>query len=292
MLVLDGHESAVYALAFDPAGGRLATGDAAGNVLLWAGGGPRRLSAADPPGGATVNGLAFAPDAATLVEATSVGLVTVPLHPEAVGFTVGPRAAPYGTTGVAFAGPKLLALGYGHRGKPEGGAFKLHHAGGGRSPEFPAPKGVRSVSAAGQVVAWAEWGRLLYAWDVRKPDRVKLPLTAESMCVALSPDGLQLAAGLDDYKVRLFDLAGKRERLVLGGHSGRVTGVAFTPDGGTVVSGGWDGTVRLWDAASGAERAVFRWPVGGKVTALAVSPDGLRLAVGGIAGAVVLADLD
>ncbi len=291
MLVLDGHTSAVYALAFSPDGDRLASGDRTGNVLLWAGGGQHRLSAVEPAGAATVNGLAFAPTGVALVEATSVGLVTAPLPNEYAGLARGPRAASYGVTGVAFAGRHHVAIGYGNRAKPEGGSLKLHQPlGNARESEFPAPKGVRSVAAAGGVVAWSEWGRVVYVWDIRKPDRLKWPLAAEVPCVALAPDGTQLAAGVD-YKVKLYDVAGKRERLSLDGHTGRVTGVAFTPDGGTVVSGSWDGTVRLWDATSGNQRAAFQWPVG-KVTSLAVSPDGLRLAVGGDAGAVVVADLD
>ena len=296
MLVLDGHKSAVYALAFAPDGDRLASGDREGNVLLWQGGRPERLAAADPDGAVTVNGIAMGADGRVVV-ACSLGWYS--LMPDWDVFPGDPRlvahpqlgAHPPGTTGVAIVTADLLAVGGGNRGKPEGGLLVLQPRGVKSKPvTFSAPQGVRSVSAAGERVAWSEWGRLLYVWDIRKPDRVKLPLAAEAPCVALAPDGTQLAAGVD-YKVKLYDVASKRERLSLDGHTGRVTGVAFTPDGGTVVSGSWDGTVRLWDATSGSPRAVFQWPVG-KVTSLAVSPDGLRLAVGGDTGAVVLADLD
>lgn len=291
MLVLDGHESAVFALAFSPDGGRLASGDRVGNVLLWAGGEPVRVAATNPPGAAPVNSLAFAPNDVLVVAGGQAGWYGVRLGGDGQPVTASVVQMPLGATGVRPVGPELLAVGLGSRSKPQGGAFAVVNPyATKRQSEFPAPQGVRSVSAAGEVVAWSEWGRLLYVWDIRKPDRVKLPLAAEAPCVALAPDGTQLAAGVD-YVVKLFDVAGKRERLSLAGHRGKVTSVAFTPDGGTVVSGSWDGTVRLWDAGPGTERASFRWPVG-KVTSLAIAPDGLRLAVGGDAGAIVLADLD
>lgn len=290
MLVLDGHKSAVYALAFSPDGDRLASGDRAGNVLLWASSGPQRVASADPPGAASVNAVMLTPDGRRLVIAWSAGVLETEFLDRSSD--AGVDLSFLNGTGLVWVGNRYFAAGKGNRAKPEGGLFRLLSLTEDvRLPEFSAPQGVRSVSAAGERVAWSEWGRLAYVWDIRKPDRVKLPLPAEAPCVALAPDGATLAAGLDSYKVKLFDVARKQERRSLDGHTGRVTAVAFTPDGGTVASGSWDGTVRLWDAGPGGLRASYKWPVG-KVTALAVSPDGLRLAVGGDGGVIVLADLD
>jgi WD40 repeat protein len=283
MLTLVGHESAVTTLVFAAGGDLLLSGDRAGTVRRWAGGGSAVVSQAD---GAGVTALAVPPNGMGLATGTSGGWFFVfPGHD-------GELREP-GVGGLAFVGESLLAVGVGSRTQPAGGQLSLVDAitGKRRADGFPAPKGVRGLCAAGGAVAWAEWGRVLYAWDVRKPDRAKLPLSAEAPAVALSPDGSLLVAGLDDYTVRLFDVPGRRERRVLKGHRGRVSAVAVTPDGRTVVSGGWDQTVRTWDAATGAERLALKG-MAGKVTAVAVSPDGLRLAVGGDAGGIALVDLD
>lgn len=291
MLVLDGHKSAVYALAFSPDGDRLASGDREGTVLLWAGGDPDKLAMASPATATGVNSLAFTRQGRQLVIAWSNAGGDASMSDEAEARN-GIKLVHIIGTAVAAVGTDYFVWGGGDRNKPAGSTIKLiSDSKSGRLPEFSAPKGVRTVSTAGERVAWSEWGRLAYVWDIRKPDRVKIPLASEAPCVVLAPDGASLVVGLDNYTVTLFDVASRQERRSFVGHTGRVTVVAFTPDGSTVVSGSWDGTVRLWDVGSGGLRASYCWPVG-KVTAVAVSPDGLRLAIGGSTGAIVLADLD
>ena len=69
----------------------------------------------------------------------------------------------------------------------------------------------------------------------------------EVICLAISSDGLLLAAGGNDGMVRIWDpVQGKVQRL-LTGHTARVTAVAFAPKGRILVSGSADASVRVWN---------------------------------------------
>src|SRR5205085_12425703 len=136
--------------------------------------------------------------------------------------------------------------------------------------------GVWSVAAMpqGKTVAWGGGGKRVTAWEVTAQDRQLVqPAKKGILAMALTADGRTLAF-CDDYAVRLYDVADRRELMTLAGHKGMVSALAFTPDGRTLASGGWDKRVMLWDVASGREWQTFAWDVG-RVLALAFSPDGL-----------------
>ncbi len=94
-----------------------------------------------------------------------------------------------------------------------------------------------------------------------------------------SPDGLTLASSSRDGTIRLWDVYGQAERLILSGHTDRVLDVAFSPDGSRVASASWDGTIRLWDPATGVE--IMSLNHGAPASYVAFSPDGSRVASGG-----------
>jgi WD40 repeat protein len=81
--------------------------------------------------------------------------------------------------------------------------------------------------------------------------------------VALSPDRKLVATGGRTGKpvengpkggeVILWDVATKRERTTLFGHTSWVTSVAFSPDGKLLATGGLDRMVKVWDVPSGKE---------------------------------------
>jgi WD40 repeat protein len=64
---------------------------------------------------------------------------------------------------------------------------------------------------------------------------------------AFSPDGKLLAAGRNDGKLRIWEVASGTVLHDFPAHSAAVTAVAFSPDGKTVATGSADTTVLVWD---------------------------------------------
>jgi WD40 repeat protein len=94
-------------------------------------------------------------------------------------------------------------------------------------------------------------------WDRATLDapRELSELPDDYMSVAFSPDGLVLAAGAQDDKVRLWDLRKNSPKAVElgtegGGHHAWVMSVAFSGDGRILATGGRDGRLILWDLAT------------------------------------------
>jgi WD40 repeat protein len=105
--------------------------------------------------------------------------------------------------------------------------------------------------------------------------------------LALHPDGVQLALGLEDCTVLVRNLATGAE-LPLHQHQADVSAVAFTPDGTKLVSGDVHGVVQVsqrspageWTVPPRVLRAVppLEHPFAGTELALAISPDGKHIA--------------
>jgi hypothetical protein len=105
-----------------------------------------------------------------------------------------------------------------------------------------------------------------------------------------SPDGKQLASGMEGGIVSLWEAATGKEIRQLQGHPDAVQALAFSPDGRVLASGGADPLVRLWEVASGQE--VRRSPGHrGPVTSLAFAPDGATLVSGSADTTLLLWDL-
>ncbi|UYV62994.1 WDSUB1 [Cordylochernes scorpioides] len=70
--------------------------------------------------------------------------------------------------------------------------------------------------------------------------------------LAFSPTGTLLAAGGDDEKVTVWDLASKNIHRTLCEHESMVTALAFTPGtGALLVSGTFAGELKVWDGGCG-----------------------------------------
>ena len=71
--------------------------------------------------------------------------------------------------------------------------------------------------------------------------------------VAFSPDGEQVAVGVEDGGVVVCDVRTGVPLRTLAGHTGRVWSVAFSPDGGRLITSSDDKTACLWDPATGEQ---------------------------------------
>ncbi|HYF65678.1 MAG TPA: helix-turn-helix domain-containing protein [Herpetosiphonaceae bacterium] len=100
------------------------------------------------------------------------------------------------------------------------------------------------------------------------------------LCIAFSPDGALLAAGMTDGEIRIWRVSDRKQQRVLEGHRDWVRSLDFSPDGRRLASGGDDQAVRIWDVASGACQEVLD-EHSGRILAVAFSPDGGLLATGG-----------
>jgi len=109
-------------------------------------------------------------------------------------------------------------------------------------------------------VTWSPDGKLLavastmgiYLYDASTLEQVNfLNSNSSIQCVAYSPDGQTLAAGLLDGTVRLWRVSDGKLLQTLAGHADYFCTVAFSPDGTLLVSGSEDGTILIWQMPSG-----------------------------------------
>jgi WD40 repeat protein len=251
---------AVRALAYSPDGKLLAAGsgnsdksdllpaDTAGLVRLW----DVYAGAERPPFrpfSGEVRALAFLSGGKVLAVAGSEkGVHAVKLWDMASGQvrdTV-PLSGAVNALAAAADG-KMLAIGF------DGGLRLRDTETNQNGPELPLPKGLKVERVFfvpdGTAVATSYSGGVIL-WDLRTRGArgAVIPGPLEPAAVALSPDGKRLALATSDYRLKIWDMDPRRERLLLDEHRGRVTALAFSPDGRLLVSGSQDQTVRLWKA--------------------------------------------
>jgi RNA polymerase sigma factor (sigma-70 family) len=97
--------------------------------------------------------------------------------------------------------------------------------------------------------------------------------------LAFSPDGKLLAAGTAHGAVRVWEVAGGKERLPVRGHQGPVTHLVLSANDKAVTTAGEDATVRHWEARTGRE--LRRLPLPPGAAHIAIAPDGKTVAFGG-----------
>jgi WD40 repeat protein len=283
---LRGHVGEVYAVAFDPKGGTLASAGADGTVQLWEPGTGR------PPKvlrghGVAVCWLAFAADGSLLGAAAdgSVGawdpagvergsLRSLPAPPSAVAFSPDGR---YVASPVRDGGVRVAEVATGNE------RVVLRD-------RFHSISSLRFAPAGTVLVVTEEGGfTSVWSWEEGKLAQPRLSHYHTVLGTAFSPNGRRLALADAGGQVRDWRLGGEAETL--SGHHGPVRAAAFSPDGQVLATAGDDAAVRFWDARARTPAAVGKGHVG-PVECLAFSPDGTTLASGGRDGTVRLWDRD
>lgn len=121
-------------------------------------------------------------------------------------------------------------------------------------------------------------------WSIARKELLKTidATNAEVRCVAASPDGKRIAAGIRYGRVRTWAVDGLREQLDFPGHESDVWGICFARDSARLFTsnGDWNraGHVKGWDTATGKPSQT--WQHTGETTCVAVSTDGRFLAAG------------
>jgi eukaryotic-like serine/threonine-protein kinase len=207
------HAAAVWTLAFSPDGRALATGGAGGAVKLWDLPGPRERATLLGHWG-DVEHAQFAPDGRALV--TTGGDQTARLWDVTSGRERLALPAPRGIF--------LVNASF----SPDGGTLATSEA-------YPFSPGL-----TGHVRLWDT------ATGKEKLPALEAP-NGGAWATAFTPDGRFLAVSDNGGVVKLWDVAPRKVRRTLLGHTERLHAIAFSPDGKTMATGGNDGTVRLWD---------------------------------------------
>ena len=147
-----------------------------------------------------------------------------------------------------------------------------------------------AASPDGKRLASASADGVVKLWDLSSGQaRVLDKRGGEADDVAFSPDGRLVATSGDDFEIRVFDLTSNDPPRVLRGHTGDPLSLTFSADSRTLYSAGGEGVVRSWNLATGASQTFTGHD--GQVRTIALSPDQRYLASGSADNLVIVWDL-
>ena len=110
-----------------------------------------------------------------------------------------------------------------------------------------------------------------------------LPETHESRihCMSYSPNGMNLACGLEDGGILILDFETGGTNRMLKGHASGVTSVSYSPDGNNLASASYDWndcSVRIWNVKDGSYQTLEGYSE--VIYSISYSTDGRYLATG------------
>ena len=255
LMVLGGHEDAVWSAAFSPDGKRIVTTSGDNTVRLWDGETGKPIGRPLTGHEDVVYSATFSPDGKHIVTASAdktarlwhgeTGkLIGYPL----TGHTASVLSAAFSPDGrhiVTASVDKTVRLWHRETGNPIDEPL-AGHSSSVLSAAF-SPDGKRVVTASLDNTA-----RL---WDAEIGRPVGEPLTGHEAAVwsaAFSPDGKRIVTASADRTARVWDAdTGKRVGEPLTGHEDSVSSAAFSPDGKRIITASQDKTVRLWEVETG-----------------------------------------
>jgi WD40 repeat protein len=284
MFILAGHNDVVNVLAFHPAGKRLASGAFDGSVKIWSLERPSEVFLEKRRG---INRLALSPDgtwiAAASAEPGTFNFDLLTVWNAQNGKILFERKAHQPEVGIVAFSPdgKEVATGGSDR------TIKLWSVPSGSmrlsipvEDDFiwgiaypPDGKSIAAVGLTGMVQLYdLKTGKMLASWDAG---------LGELSAVAFSPNGSKLAVVSNQVSdAKVWEVATRKELLVLKGHTDINWGVEFSPDGTRVITSGSDGTARVWDTATGTLLLTLSGHTSTVVKAR-FSPDGKWIATAG-----------
>ena len=112
-------------------------------------------------------------------------------------------------------------------------------------------------------------------------------------CIAISPDGNEVAVGYSDHTLRIFDAKSGTLRQTVEAHGNSVFTVAYAPGGHTLITGSRDARIKVW------QRGVQGYQLKQEVVAhmyainhISFRPDGRYFATGSMDKAVKVWDAE
>ncbi|KAH7917141.1 WD40 repeat-like protein [Leucogyrophana mollusca] len=137
--------------------------------------------------------------------------------------------------------------------------------------------------------------RVIRLWDADtgRPGREPLKCDGRILCLAFSPDGSRIAAGMVDGVFQVIEIStGKSVVGPIKGHTRTVTSVVYSPDGRLLVTASQDKSIRVWDSKSGMEVGKPMLGHSDDVWCISITADGRRIASGGSDDTVRVWDLE
>lgn len=126
----------------------------------------------------------------------------------------------------------------------------------------------------------------LQLWNLQQGSRIATLLNptsnaaANPTSAAFTPNSQQIAAGLSDGSLRLWNAATGAEVRRFLGHQAGVKAIAISPDGQRLISGSADQTIKVWNLRTGELLSTLALrSAGDPFQTFQLSPSGQRLAV-------------
>ncbi len=107
----------------------------------------------------------------------------------------------------------------------------------------------------GKLLASIAEDRTVVVWEVPAGRQIRAYQTESSAkkgsCLAVRPDGRQIAAGFESGQIRLFPLSNSDDHRTFAESKEKLMTAAYSPDGKQFATAGGDTVVRVYDTASG-----------------------------------------